>query len=85
MNEYTEEFEELKESGPVYCPICGKRIKEDYSSHECSKRCLNKIDKEQSQEESQEIEDRTFNDKLEEFEDLYNSETVYDQDDGDDD
>ena len=53
------------------CPICGRYIKKGTPLHHCSKKDTDKIDK--MTEEIEEIEERTYDDKLKEFED-YNIE-----------
>lgn len=59
-----------------YCPICGNFIKEGSPSHRCSDKDLKKIYKEEHVEES----DRTYGDKLNEFDEFYNSDNYYDND-----
>ena len=76
------EDSELIEFDSRYCPICGKRIKQGTPLHKCSKKTINKIDKIHDTEEPPKInEERTYADKLEEFEEFYNSETFYDEKD----
>ena len=65
-----------------YCPICGKFIEIEPPTHHCPDEDLKKLDKEESTEDL-EI-DRTYDDKLNEFDTLYNSDNYYDNDTEDD-
>ena len=67
------EQEELYEIDNRNCPICGKYIRCGEDLHRCSKRALNKIDR----QEEIEIEERSYTDKLAEFEDFYNPDAFY--------
>jgi tRNA U54 and U55 pseudouridine synthase Pus10 len=64
-----------------YCPICGNFIKAESPTHHCSKEYLKKLDKEEY--EVLEL-DRTYDDKLNEFDEFYNSDNYYDNDTEDD-
>jgi len=61
-----------------YCPICGNFIKAGSPSHHCLDKDLKKIYKEESEEELEL--DRTYDDKLNEFDTFYNSDNYYDND-----
>ena len=64
-----------------YCPICGNFVRANSPPHRCSDKDLKKIFK----EDIEEIEsDRTYDDKLNEFDKFYNSENLYDDDPEDD-
>ncbi len=63
-----------------HCPICGKFIKADSLPHHCLKKDLKKIDKARKIEVEETEEDRTYDDKLNEFDQFYNSETYYEKD-----
>ncbi len=65
-----------------YCPICGNFIKASSPTHRCLDKDIKKIDKERKFKESNGIldEDRTYDDKLNEFEEFYNSDNYYDND-----
>jgi len=63
-----------------YCPICDKKIQAGSSLHRCNKKDLNKIEKYSNIFDGKECdEERTFEDKLQEFED-YNNINYYDRD-----
>ena len=70
---------EIYEIENRYCPICGNFIKAGSPSHHCSDNDLKNIYKEEYEEEIVE-EDRTYDDKLNEFEEFYNSDNYYDND-----
>ena len=69
-----EEQEELYEIENRHCPICGKYVRCGEDLHKCSKRALNKIDR---QEEKEIEEERSYTDKLVEFENYYNQDILY--------
>lgn len=69
---------EIYEVENRYCPICGNFIKAGTPTHHCLDKDLKKIFKEGKQEE-QEL-DRTYDDKLNEFDKFYNSDNYYDND-----
>ena len=69
---------EIYEVENRYCPICGNFIKAGTPTHHCLDKDLKKIFKEDKQEE-QEL-DRTYDDKLNEFDKFYNSDNYYDND-----
>jgi len=55
-----------------YCPICGRRIKKGNPLHYCSKKDTDKIDKRAEKiEDTEEIEERTYDDRLKEYEDYH--------------
>ena len=60
-----------------YCPICGKHIKAGDPFHRCKDEDLKKIDKKNKDKEIKE--ERTYGDKLEEFEKYYNQDVYYNQ------
>ena len=61
-----------------YCPICGKFIKAGLPIHRCNKKDLEEINnKEKNNKENICEEERTYHDKLEEFEEFYNHENRY--------
>ena len=60
-----------------HCPICGKFVKIEPPMHRCLDKDLKKIYK----KEDEELEsDRTYDDKLNEFDEYYNSDNYYDND-----
>ena len=73
-----EKDNELFKIEDSYCPICGNFIKAESPPHHCLKKDLKQIDKELRVEEIEE--DRTYDDKLSEFETYYDSDTYYDHD-----
>ena len=54
-----------------YCPICDAEIKEGSPLHKCSKKKLKEIESMNIDEEYLE-EDRTYDDKLREYEEYFN-------------
>ena len=70
---------ELFELEDRYCPICGNFIKINSSLHRCDDEYLKKLRKLDKIEEDEKEKDRTYDDKLKEFEDYYNPETYYDK------
>lgn len=75
MNEDVEYFEFENRD----CPICGNHIKAGSPTHHCKKEALAQIDRQQ--EESEKEEDRTYDDKLEEFDIYYNQDIYYEKED----
>jgi CRISPR/Cas system-associated protein Cas10 (large subunit of type III CRISPR-Cas system) len=73
---------ELFEIEDRYCPICGNFVKVGTSFHRCSDKDIKKIFKEDVEESKS---DRTYGDKLNEFDKFYNSDTYYDDEDTEDD
>jgi len=73
-NDEYNEYNELYEIENRYCPICGRYVRCGEELHKCSKRALNKIDR---QEEKELSEERSYTDKLAEFEEYYNPEVLY--------
>ena len=73
------EFTEFEFTEPEnrYCPICDKRVKKGSPYHKCSKRKLNELDKHYAEIDNLKEEERTFDDKLKEF-DEYSNENYYD-------
>jgi hypothetical protein len=59
-----------------YCPICGEFVEIEPPMHHCAEEDLKEIDKEEEELES----DRTYDDKLNEFDEFYNSDNYYDND-----
>ena len=76
-----EKDSELFKIEDSYCPICGKFIKADSPPHHCLKKDLKEIDKVRKIEAEEIEEDRTYDDKLNEFDQFYNPETYYEKDD----
>lgn len=72
---------ELFELENRYCPICDKKIEQGSTLHKCSKKDLKEIEalsvnfKEECVEK-----ERTFDDKLQEFEERYDNDQYYDID-----
>ena len=62
-----------------YCPICGNFVKADSSLHRCSDEDLEKINKIEENNDEEIEENRTYDDKLKEFDEYYNSETYYEK------
>ena len=73
---------ELFELESRYCPICGNFIKKGSPSHTCLNKDLEKIEKERLKElENEDIEaERSYDDKLDEFDKFYNQDNYYDKD-----
>ena len=64
-----------------YCPICGVFVEFDFSKHHCLDEDIKKIEEEYKEKENtKELEDRTYDDKLSEFDEFYNSDNYYDND-----
>jgi len=63
-----------------YCPICGNFIKAGSPEHYCSDKDLKRIYKEEFEEDSDEEIDRSYADKLNEFNEFYDSDSYYDND-----
>lgn len=59
-----------------HCPICGNFIKAGSPTHHCSDEDLKNLYKEDEELEL----DRTYDDKLSEFDEFYNSDNYYDID-----
>ncbi len=66
-----------------YCQVCGEYIKMRSNLHSCSKKKIKEISKKVKQKEEDE-KIRTFDDKLIEFEEYYDSNSYYDNDIGED-
>ena len=62
------------------CPICGNFIKIGSPIHRCLDKDLKKLYKEEEEEETEFDKDRSYDDKLNEFDEFYNSEKYYDDD-----
>ena len=67
---FRERHPEFFEVSTRYCPICDKFIRMGQSIHKCSKKTLEKIEKEKGKKKK---ENRTFDEKLKEAEDFFNS------------
>jgi len=64
-----------------YCPICDEKIKIGSPIHHCSKRKLNAIEKHANEHVDEHIEEeRTYDDRLREFEEQYDNNNYYDID-----
>ena len=76
-----EKYKDNIEPFSRYCPICGEEIKKGTSFHKCDDNKLKELEIEDLNKEEEElIEDRTFDDKLEEgeyFLNLNNEEENY--------
>ncbi len=72
----------LFELGNRYCPICGNFVKIGSPLHLCLNKDLEKIEEERLKElENEEIEkERSYDDKLDEFDKFYNQDNYYDKD-----
>jgi hypothetical protein len=80
MENKEQEFYEVENR---YCPICGAHVKAFSPFHHCDEKKLNKIEKKDRIKEAQQEairEERTFTDRLEEFEEYYDSDSYYDND-----
>ncbi len=55
-----------------FCPICGGDIKKGTSLHYCDDNRLKELEQEERNKEKEIIEERTFDDKLKEHENLTN-------------
>lgn len=75
IEKFNNEFLEVSNR---HCPICGKFVRMGSDTHRCSKRSLNKIDKENDGDYEEEIDEiRTYDDKLQEYEE-YSPDKYYD-------
>lgn len=74
---------ELFEIESRYCPICGNFIKSNTPLHRCLDEDIKRIEKEEKLNNlKKELDkDRTYDDKLSEFDKFYNSDNYYDNDD----
>ena len=61
-----------------YCPICGKFVYANSPLHRCLDKDLKKIDN--LEEDLDFVEDRSYDDKLDEFNKFYDSDSYYDDD-----
>jgi len=53
-----------------FCPICGENIKRGTPLHRCDDNKLKELEKKEKYKEKEIIEERTFDDKLKEHENL---------------
>ena len=67
------EFTELEDR---YCPICDKKVKKGSPFHKCSKKKLKELDKRSVDKDLEE--ERTYDDRLKEFDEQYSNENYYD-------
>lgn len=58
-----------------WCSICGAKIKAGDFIHRCSKRYLNKLDQESESEQEIEESQKTFEEKLEDAQAMYDFDT----------
>ena len=73
-----EDINEFIELEDRYCPICDKKIKKGSPFHKCSKKKLKELDKRSAIPDDTMEEERTYDDRLKEFDDKYNNENYYD-------
>ena len=73
-----EDINEFTELEDRYCPICDKKIKKGSPFHKCSKKQLKELDKRSVIPDNLQEEERTFDDRLKEFDEQYNNENYYD-------
>jgi hypothetical protein len=73
----TKKNEKIFEIDDRHCPICGAFITTGEPLHKCSEKELKKIDRQNEMSEIEEIPERTYTDKLAEFEEFYNAENIY--------
>ena len=72
------DISEYTEPEDRYCPICDKKIKKGSPFHKCSKKELKKLDKRSMTGNDPVEKERTFDDRLQEFEEQNNNENYYD-------
>lgn len=72
-----EDINEFIEPEDRYCPICDKKIKKGSPFHKCSKKQIKELDKRYVKFDETLEEERTYDDRLKEFE-KYNNENYYD-------
>jgi len=65
-----------------YCPICGDRVKKGSPLHRCDEKKLKALEsKDNALEDAKNSEEeRTYDDKLKEFEEYFDHNTYYDKD-----
>lgn len=68
---------ELYEIENRYCPICGNFIQSGSPMHYCLDKDLKEIDKDEDEDMEK---DRTYSDKMNEFDKFYNPDNYYDND-----
>ncbi len=73
-----EDIIEFTEPENRYCPICDKKIKKGSPFHKCSKKKLKELDKRHVETDKDSEEERTYDDRLKEFDEQYNNENYYD-------
>jgi hypothetical protein len=75
------EYNELYEYEHRYCPICGASVKGGSPLHRCLEKDIKKIDRQNKEADKEEkIKDRSYNDKLNEYDEYYDPEKYYDKD-----
>ncbi|MHA1468946.1 MAG: hypothetical protein ACTSSP_00140 [Candidatus Asgardarchaeia archaeon] len=70
-----EENNDLTEPEDRFCPICDDKIEKGVPLHRCSEKKIKMIDKKDKTKEPNE--DKSYNDKLRDFDRFYNQETYY--------
>lgn len=70
--------EKLIEPEDRHCPICDDKIKKGSRLHRCSKRKLKQVENIIVESQVDIEEERTYNDKMSEFEEYFNNNTYYD-------
>ena len=69
---------EFTEPEDRYCPICDAEIKKGSHFHKCTKKKLREIEKRSIDFNEEYLEkERTYDDKLKEYEDQYDNSTYY--------
>lgn len=65
-----------------YCPICGDRVRKGSPLHRCDEKKLKELELKDNISEADENlgEERTYDDRLKEFEEQYDNKTYYDKD-----
>ncbi len=65
-----------------HCPICGDRVRKGSSLHRCDEKKLKELELKDSIFETNENseKERTYDDKLKEFEEYFDHSTYYDKD-----
>lgn len=73
---------EFTEPEDRYCPICDAKIKKGSHAHKCAKKKLRELEKRSKNFDEEYLEEeRTYDDKLKEYEDQYDNSTYYDIED----